>query len=328
MRPIKVAAASPTASEPSQRSLVAAAPSAASTTCLLLLAFSGSLEPIGSLRLQRAAQDLPFAMQASTLRLPDTSEREAVANELLWYATRHDRVLRTGGALLAHAAESADREELVSLGFAAVAEEEQQEADEPPLLALVNRRDPSEPPADSSHAALFVSDIRTSVEFWSLLRFGPTRLFTTEGARAAWLSAPWTSLSLELIEVPDVVLRTSSCGSSPAAAAAAIEDEEASPGLGLAHVCVDVTPLGISLTDTLALLQQRSAQSFGGRTLLVMNEPHQQMMAELVCDVAVVRAPDGVVLELVHRLGTLGTVMESDWSLDDEEKPYNWRTAE
>ena len=101
-----------------------------------------------------------------------------------------------------------------------------------------------------------------------------------------------------------------------------------SPGLGLAHVCVDVTPLGISLTDTLALLQQRSAQSFGGRTLLVMNEPHQQMMAELVCDVAVVRAPDGVVLELVHRLGTLGTVMESDWSLDDEEKPYNWRTAE
>ena len=41
------------------------------------------------------------------------------------------------------------------------------------------------------------------------------------------------------------------------------------------------------------------------------------MMAELVCDVAVVRAPDGVVLELVHRLGRLSKAMEPDWSLDD-----------
>ena len=227
-------------------------------------------------------------------------------------------MVRCGGALLAQPTSSVDLAELQSLGFAAVEEEAAEESgqhdgatDGATTLALVNRRNASEGPADCSHAALLVSDVKRSINFWSLLHFRPTRLFTTEGARAAWISAPWTSLSLELIEVPSIVLSSQPCEGGAGAGAA---DESAAQALGMMHLCLDVTPLGIALPQTLGLLERRSQEAFG-RSLAILAEPHQQMMAELVCEVAVVRAPDGVQLELIHRQGKVSGAMAADWTL-------------
>ena len=311
-----------TAAQPSHRNIVSQPQSASATSCLFLLAFAaGSLDsPIGSLTLHADDQS-PFRAHLTSLRLPDR-DRVDCANELLWYASRHDSTLRCGGALLAQPVTAADRCELEALGFsevqpasdsAAKAEEAEEAPEQGAPLALVHRRDPDEPSADSSHAALLVSDIRRSIDFWSLLHFKPTRLFSTQGARAAWLSAPWTSLSLELIEVPSVVLRSQSCDDNAASGAV---DADVSASIGLAHVCVDVTPLGIGMPSTLEVLRERSRRQFG-RDLTILNEPHQQMMADLVAEVAVVRAPDGVQLELVHRAGLLQVDMTPDWSLEE-----------
>ena len=44
-------------------------------------------------------------------------------------------------------------------------------------------------------------------------------------------------------------------------------------------------------------------------------KPRQQMMGDLVAEVAVVRAPDGVMLRLVHRSGLLDPKqMKPDWT--------------
>ena len=145
---------------------------------------------------------------------------------------------------------------LQSLGFACASAGEA-----PPLLALVTRRDPAEP-AGFSHVTLRVSSIKTSLAFWSLLHYAPTRTFTSNGARTAWLSAPWTAMSVELIEVPEVML-------SQMSKSLLTPSTEA---LGPAHLCLDVTALGVALPSTLELLQQRSAARFD-RTLSVLVPP-------------------------------------------------------
>ena len=75
-----------------------------------------------------------------------------------------------------------------------------------------------------------------------------------------------------------------------------------------------MTPLGIALPSTLEIIRQRSKQQFG-RDLTLLSNPHQQMMGELVAEVAVVRAPDGVQVELMHRAGLVSVAMTPDWSL-------------
>lgn len=196
---IRVSRLLPGAAEPPQRSLVSVPTTATAATAapLQLLAFVDDGEAsVGSLRLE---QESEFAVRASSLRLPE-EEHDEVARQLLWHAVREMPALRRESALLARPASEEDVGALQSLGFAPVSTGET-----PPLLALVTRRDPTEP-AGFSHATLRVSSIKTSLAFWSLLHFTPSRTFTSNGARTAWLSAPWTAMSIELIEVPGVML--------------------------------------------------------------------------------------------------------------------------
>ena len=264
---IRVARLLPGAAEPPQRSLVSAptTTTAATAAPLQLLAFVDDSEAaVGSLRLE---QESEFAVRASSLRLPE-EEQDEVARQLLWHAVREMPALRRESALLACPASEEDVGALQSLGFAPVSAGEA-----PPLLALVTRRDPTEP-AGFSHVTLRVSSIKTSLAFWSLLHYAPTRTFTSNGARTAWLSAPWTAMSVELIEVPEVML-------SQMSKSLLTPSTEA---LGPAHLCLDVTALGVALPSTLELLQQRSAARFD-RTLSVLVPPHQQMMGDLVSEV-------------------------------------------
>ena len=221
---IRVARLLPGAAEPPQRSLVSAptATTAATAAPLQLLAFVDDSEAaVGSLRLE---QESEFAVRASSLRLPE-EEHDEVARQLLWHAVREMPALRRESALLACPASEEDVGALHSLGFAPVSAGE-----EAKTLALVTRRDPAEP-AGFSHVTLRVSSIKTSLAFWSLLHYAPSRTFTSNGARTAWLSAPWTALSVELIEVPEVML-------SQMAKSLLTPSTEA---LGPAHLCLDVT---------------------------------------------------------------------------------------
>lgn len=235
---------------------------------LLLATATGSSQGvIGSLLLEQTSE---FAARASSLRLAcaDPAQDEEVARQLLWYASREMAVLRCGGALLAQPAAADDRPELESFGFASVSTDSDES-----LMALVTRKDPSEL-AGASHATLRVSAMQQSLDFWSLLHYTPTRVFTTNGARAAWLNAPWTPLAIEVIEVPELILRQT----APSKLAPSTE------ALGPAHLCLDVTALGISLPSTIEVLQQRSMGRFG-RPLRVLLPPHQQMMGDLVAEV-------------------------------------------
>jgi hypothetical protein len=300
MRVFAAAAGTP---EPTHRDVLApAAPSSAATCALFLATLSGSCAPIGSLALQLDA-GFPFAVTASSLRLPasDADETADIARQLLWHASRELPELRAGAALLARPASRADVPTLERFGFAAARVEQEDAMD--PLLALVRRRDLGEA-SGFSHATLRVSSMPRSLQFWSLLHYSPVRVFTTNGARAAWLSAAWSPLSVELIEIPESMLCQETAAPQPAS------------GLGPAHLCLDVTPLGVSLSSTLEVLQQRSVALFG-RTLRVLTPPHQQMMGDLVADVAIVRSPDGAELRLTRStciLDVNGT--EPDWTID------------
>ena len=229
-------APAPLSAEPPLRS-VTTAPKSVTGACILLLATLNNA-PIGSLRLQTESQ---FASHASSLRLPAANdatpeERGDIATQLLWHAARDVPTLRSGGALLARPKTTDDAATLSSLGFAPAS------AEDDALLALVRRREPTEV-LSYSHTALRVSDIERSLDFWSLLHFAPSRLFTTSGARAAWLAAAWTPLAIELIEVPAIMLRQT-------------PPERLKPSdeaLGPSHLVLDVTTLGVTLPSTAAI---------------------------------------------------------------------------
>ena len=46
----------------------------------------------------------------------------------------------------------------------------------------------------------------------------------------------------------------------------------------------------------------------------MLSPPHQQMMGDLVAEVAIVRAPDGVELRLTRQAAVLRRAMEADWT--------------
>ncbi|KAL1514432.1 hypothetical protein AB1Y20_003531 [Prymnesium parvum] len=147
--------------------------------------------------------------------------------------------------------------------------------------------------------AMRVSDVEVCLAFWSLLEYYPTVRFTTSGARAACLAATWSAQELEVVEVPSFMLPQ-----GPEA-----EEER----LGLSHVTIDVTPISVCLADTLEDLQTRSVSKFR-RTLRVLIPPHQQMLGNLVVEAVVVRAPDGVQLRLMRRVGLLEQELQPDWA--------------
>ena len=145
----------------------------------VLLAFANVDEPpIACLAVATHAAQLgssssssaTFAGCASCLRLPPEPNpyRHVAGLELLRYATRNLECMRASGPLFAEPNSMADAEELTQMGFApAVARDDT----ELPLLAFISRRPLSElAAADGSHAALRVSNIRASVQFWSLLQ--------------------------------------------------------------------------------------------------------------------------------------------------------------
>jgi len=218
---------------------------------------------------------------------------DCAAREMLQHAARNVPELRSGGALLA-CSNKDDGLRLRRIGF--------DETGTSGVLAFTCVRSSMEM-CSASHVALHVGRIEDCTSFFSLLGYAPTSTFMSNGARCAWLASQWSNLALELIEVPQLERRTSARPNAT----------EVSPVLGLTHMCLDVTPLCTELTSLLDLLQARSLERFG-RKIHVLTAPHQQMMGSLVAEVTLVRAPDGVRLELMRRAARLKHTMELDWA--------------
>ena len=202
-----------------------------------------------------ARDDSEHAAHVAELRLASPPDYE-VGAALLRRAIEEEPRLSRGGALLASADSSAHHDALHALGFnGPFGGSEQLDSTQSELVFLL-RREPGVPPRECSHTAVHVSSIVKWVDFLSLLGFSPSLSFTTSGARAAWMTAPWSEATIELIEVPKLLQQQ--CAASPAMATATTPQPVPSGAIGLAHLCIDVTPRTTSLCS---LLDSLSAES-------------------------------------------------------------------
>lgn len=220
---------------------------------LMLLAWSTAGELAGSAEIC-ARGDTEHAAHVGVLRLANPADY-VTGTALLRHAVDTVPRLRRGGALLAGASDASQLDALHSLGFgpsaAPAPEASDQGVESPSELIFLSRREPGVPPAECSHTAVHVSSIVKWVDFFSLLGYEPSLIFSTSGARAAWVTAPWSQATIELIEVPKL-LQQQRGGSAAGQLAGPVG------GVGLVHVCLDLTPRCTSLC---LLLEYLSAES-------------------------------------------------------------------
>jgi hypothetical protein len=221
----------------------------------MLLAWSSAGGLAGSAEIY-ARGDTQHAAHLGVLRLAEPAD-SATGTALLRHAIHTVPRLRRGGALLAAASDPSHMDALHSLGFgpsaAPAPKASDQDVRSASELVFLSRREPGVPPAECSHTAVHVSSIIKWVDFFSLFGFAPTLLFSTNGARAAWVIAPWSEATIELIEVPKLLRQQGAPGG-----AAAGQMTGPAGGVGLVHLCLDLTPRCASLCS---LLEHLSAES-------------------------------------------------------------------
>ncbi|KAA8491646.1 hypothetical protein FVE85_9693 [Porphyridium purpureum] len=132
------------------------------------------------------------------------------------------------------------------------------------------------------HVCLLVSDIRVSMNFYSLFGFEPTLKFRTASCRSAWLRSPLFTIALELIELPPE--RRLESTSAAGGARSALDAQRLS--LGLYHVSWDVTRVCTELQEFVDRIDAKSRREFG-KTLPVLQPPKQQMLGALIAQVAI-----------------------------------------
>jgi len=140
------------------------------------------------------------------------------------------------------------------------------------------------------HTSIFVSNIQASLAFYSLLGFQPELKFITNDARATWISSSWfPQQRIELIELPPE--RTMQGPNLMAASQLPV---------GLYHISLDVTRLCVDINDFIHYIQADSMKRFD-KSIMVLLPPKQQMMGRLVVQMAYIKDPNGVILELIRR---------------------------
>jgi len=149
-----------------------------------------------------------------------------------------------------------------------------------------------------AHTAIRVISMERSLSFYGLFGFVVARKFLTSGVRAAWLSSPY--MTLELIEVPEK------------GAGEPHELWEDAYRRGQYHICFDVTADCTSLDAYWDGINAASKEKFG-LVLKTLRKVKEQMMYDLVCDVAFTKDPDGTIIELIRRKMVIKHRMEPDW---------------
>ena len=140
------------------------------------------------------------------------------------------------------------------------------------------------------HASIRTADIHKAIAFYEQLGFTVKERFTTGYTLACWLTG--LGGRIELIQIPE-----------PKPAPDAFNDEHY---VGYYHLSFDLTELTTDLSSWLKDLKEKYAiaieESQLDRPLKILLEPEQQMIGDLVYEVAFIADTDGLPLEFIRVL--------------------------
>uniref|UniRef100_A0A7S1ESJ1 Uncharacterized protein n=1 Tax=Timspurckia oligopyrenoides TaxID=708627 RepID=A0A7S1ESJ1_9RHOD len=144
------------------------------------------------------------------------------------------------------------------------------------------------------HSAIFVKDIRKSIQYFNVLAsYSPTLKSISAGARLAWLDSTYPDLPrLELIELKE----------SRSAPATDYLSKNASTKLPLGHYHLmwNVTRLCTSLSKFLERAEIESVEKYGKSIPVLISPTTQIMIGRIVTETAMVRDPDGALIEFLR----------------------------
>jgi catechol 2,3-dioxygenase-like lactoylglutathione lyase family enzyme len=160
------------------------------------------------------------------------------------------------------------------------------------------------------HTALKVYNISRSMAFYSLFGWEEEARFRAGPARAVWLKFPeqgCVNHRLELIEVPLALEPAPKARDLSAASSIAIT--------GLNHFTLDISAAARDSGGMRAYLQQLNARSeaWFNKSIRLVVDPYQQIIAQNVYEMAFVSDPDGVLVELIAFNVTLPQEIEAAW---------------
>jgi catechol 2,3-dioxygenase-like lactoylglutathione lyase family enzyme len=139
------------------------------------------------------------------------------------------------------------------------------------------------------HASIRTANIHKAIAFYELLGFTVNERFTTGYTLACWLEG-WGS-RIELIEIPE-----------PKPAPDAFGDEHY---VGYYHLSFDLTEITADLSMWLQDFQNRLSQIETVSPLKILLKPQQQIIGELIYEVAFIADTDGLPLELIRVIGKI-----------------------
>ncbi len=147
------------------------------------------------------------------------------------------------------------------------------------------------------HVSIRTANIHRAIAFYEQLGFTVQERFTTGYTLACWMTG--LGGRIELIQIPQ-----------PRPAADAFGDEHYT---GYYHLSFDLTDLTTDLPTWLAALRERFSQAVASQPeqiapLRVLLEPQQQMIGDQVYEVLFLADADGLPLECMRRLGSIGQV--------------------
>lgn len=140
------------------------------------------------------------------------------------------------------------------------------------------------------HASIRTADIHKAIAFYEQLGFTVKERFTTGYTLACWLTG--LGGRIELIQIPE-----------PKPAPDAFNDEHY---VGYYHLSFDLTELTTDLSSWLKDLKKKNAiaieESQLSQPLKILLEPEQQMIGDLIYEVAFIADTDGLPLEFIRVL--------------------------
>lgn len=144
------------------------------------------------------------------------------------------------------------------------------------------------------HVSIRTANIHRSIAFYEQLGFTVHERFTTGYTLACWMTG--LGGRIELIQIPE-----------PHPAPDAFGDEHYT---GYYHLSFDLTQLSSDLPSWLAELQARFAHAATThpeqvQPLKVLLEPTQQVIGDVVYEVAFIADADGLPLEFLRNMGRL-----------------------
>lgn len=143
------------------------------------------------------------------------------------------------------------------------------------------------------HASIRTADIHQAIAFYEQLGFVVKERFTTGYTLACWMTG--LGGRIELIQIPE-----------PKPAPDAFHDEHY---VGYYHLSFDLTETTVNLTSWLEELDQKIAIAHENNpeampTLKILLKPEQQMIGDLVYEVAFIADIDGLPLEFIRVLSS------------------------